>query len=41
MSKQELFEQHKEEKCKNCNSKNCTGITITIDNKTKCDVYAR
>lgn len=40
MSKQDLFKQHKQEKCKNCNNTNCNGITITIDVKTRCDKHA-
>lgn len=39
MSKKELFEQHKEEKCKNYNCNNCSGITITLDGKTRCDAH--
>ena len=41
MSTQDLFKQHKEEKCKNCNCKNCSGITITLDKKTRCNKYER
>lgn len=41
MSKQEIFKQHKEQYCKDCKNKNCNGITITLDGKSRCDVYER
>lgn len=37
MSGQDLIKQHKQDKCSNCKIKNCNGIHITIDRKTKCD----
>lgn len=37
MTIQELFKKHSKEKCKNCKIKNCKGITITLDNKTRCE----
>ncbi|MGN1298102.1 MAG: hypothetical protein ACI4VH_06805 [Clostridia bacterium] len=36
MTMQELFEKHIERKCKGCKIKECNGITITEDYKTKC-----
>lgn len=37
MSNAELIKEHLEDKCKYCNIKDCEGIHITIDRKTKCD----
>ena len=37
MTIQELFKNHVEQKCKNCTLENCKGITITLDNKTRCE----
>lgn len=37
MTIQELFKKHINEKCKDCKIKSCNGITITIDNKTRCE----
>lgn len=37
MTIQELFKKHIEENCKDCKIKNCKGITITLNNKTKCE----
>lgn len=37
MSNAELIQEHLENKCKHCNIKDCEGIHITIDRKTKCD----
>lgn len=34
---QELIKEHVQEKCKYCIRKNCNGINITIDKKTRCD----
>lgn len=36
MTIQELFNKHVEEKCKGCKIKECNGITITQNGKTKC-----
>lgn len=36
MTIQELFKKHLESKCKGCKIKECNGITVTNDGKTKC-----
>lgn len=40
MSIQDLIKKHLEEKCKNCERKDCTGITVSqIKPETKCIAY--
>lgn len=34
---QELIKEHLEKKCKGCKIKDCNGIHITVDRKTRCD----
>ncbi len=36
MTIQELIKEHLESKCKECKIKDCNGITIKQDGKTKC-----
>ncbi len=38
MTSQEIINEHKDNKCKKCNKKNCEGITVTLDNKARCDL---
>ena len=40
MTIKELFKQHVEENCKDCKIKDCKGITITNDNKTRCEKFS-
>lgn len=37
MSIQEKIQEHVKEKCEGCKNKNCGGIHITVEGKTKCD----
>lgn len=37
MSNQDLIKKHVKDKCKYCDIKECDGIHITIDRKTRCD----
>lgn len=37
MTNEELIKEHLEDKCKYCNIKDCDGIHITIDHKTRCN----
>jgi len=39
MNIQEIIDKHKSNECKKCKIKNCEGITITLDNKARCDLY--
>lgn len=34
---QELIQEHVKEKCRYCTRKECNGIYVTKDGKTKCD----
>lgn len=38
MKSMEIIEEHIEKRCKNCKKENCEGITITLDNKARCDL---
>lgn len=37
MTNEELIKEHLENKCKYCDIKDCDGIHITIDHKTRCN----
>lgn len=37
MTTQELIQKHLKEKCRYCARKECDGIHITNDGKTRCD----
>lgn len=37
MTTQEKIQEHVQEQCRYCLKKNCNGIHITVDGKTKCD----
>ena len=37
MSAEDLIKEHLNDKCKYCDLKECDGIHITIDKKTRCD----
>ena len=37
MSSEELIKEHLENKCKYCEIKECNGISITTDRKTRCE----
>ena len=37
MTNEELIKEYLEDKCKYCNIKDCDGIHITIDHKTRCN----
>lgn len=37
MSIQEKIQEHVKEECRYCTNKECDGIHITRDNKTRCD----
>lgn len=37
MTLEELIKEHLRDKCKYCNLKECDGIHITIDKKTRCN----
>lgn len=42
MSIHDLIKKHLEEKCKDCENKNCNGISITRDKVgTRCDKYEK
>ena len=41
MTTQEKIQEHVQEKCRYCLRKNCDGIHITVDGKTKCDADER
>lgn len=34
---QELMKEHVQEKCRYCTKKDCDGIHVTVDNKTRCE----
>lgn len=38
---QELIKEHQDNKCKYCDKHDCSGITFTINQKTRCDKYER
>lgn len=37
MTIEQLFKEHVKTVCKDCTIKDCDGIHITTDNKTKCE----
>ena len=41
MTTQEKIQKHVQEKCRYCLKKECDGIHITVDGKTKCDADER
>lgn len=39
MSNQDLIKEHVEDKCKYCDIHDCDGITVAINQKTRCEKY--
>ncbi len=37
MSIQDKIKEHVQEKCRDCTRKECDGIHVTIDKKTRCE----